>query len=72
MDYEIREVQENETIIEPNSKVKWVYVILSGSVTKENARVEEDDDIMRRELVPPRFLSTLFDGEIFGLPTKVQ
>lgn len=71
MEYEIVEVEEHQTIIENNSEVKHVYVILNGSVTKKNYNESEDTQI-EDTLEPPEFLSTLFDGEIFGLPSKTH
>ena len=58
-------------IIQEDQSIEKVYIILNGSVAKKNKDEENDLMNLQRGSVP-EFYSTLFDGEIFGLPSKPQ
>lgn len=58
-------------IIKEDEIIEKVYIILNGSVAKKNK--EDEDKLMNLQRGNiPEFYSTLFDGEIFGLPSKPQ
>lgn len=58
-------------IIKEDQSIGKVYIILNGSVAKKNK--DEEDHLMKLQRGNvPEFYSTLFDGEIFGLPSKPQ
>ena len=57
-------------IIREDHSIEKVYIILNGSAAKKNKEEEDQLSLQRGNI--PEFYSTLFDGEIFGLPSKPQ
>ena len=47
-----------------------MYIILYGSVSKRVKQEQEEDSNDKSPI--PDFITTLFDGELFGIPVKTN